>query len=121
MKPQYVVKSFFEDQNNHSGIWLSYLAAYVSMPNKAKNAQAFAALDAWYHALDVSRGFITKEELVGIMKWKLMRGKMRPLLKQSRLFLRKLFRFPPTMVSLSFSSLSPMLGFALLWKRFPNR
>ena len=64
----------------HSGIWLQYLNGYVSMPNKFKDAQKFGLLDKWYHALDVSRGYITKTELVEIMKWKLTRGKMRPLL-----------------------------------------
>lgn len=76
------VTQFFTDANIHSGIWLNYLTAYVSIPNKLKNAEAFLQLDSWYHNLDVSRGFITKAELVEIMRWKLMRGKMRPLLKQ---------------------------------------
>lgn len=74
------VRQFFNDPAMHSGVWLQYLNGYVSMPNKAKDADKFASLDAWYHALDVSRGYITKAELVEIMKWKLMRGKMRPLL-----------------------------------------
>lgn len=74
------VRRFFEDPAMHSGIWLKYLNEYVSIPNKIQDAEKFGAVDRYYHALDVSRGFITKNELVEIMRWKLMRGKMRPLM-----------------------------------------
>lgn len=80
MQPQEKVWQFFNDARNHSGVWLQYLNSYVSMPHKAKDMEKFRTLDLWYHALDVSRGFVTKAELVEIMKWKLTRGKMRPLL-----------------------------------------
>lgn len=80
MMTQEYVRQFFNDPDNHSGVWLNHLQGYVSIPNKVKDTQAFVALDAWYYTLDVSRGYITKDELVNIMKWKLMRGKMRPLL-----------------------------------------
>lgn len=76
------VRDFFNDPANNSAVWLRYFEAYVSMPNKAKDAQKFRELDCWYHALDVSRGYVTKAELLEIMKWKLTRGKMRPLLKK---------------------------------------
>ena len=74
------VKQFFDDPNNHSGIWVEYLRNYVSIPNKAKDTEKFIALDFWYQTLDISRGYITQPELVKIMEWKLTRGKMRPLL-----------------------------------------
>lgn len=74
------VRTFFNDPQVRSDVWLSQLNAYVSTPHKAKDAQKFIVLDHWYHALDVSKGYLTKAELVEIMKWKLTRGKMRPLL-----------------------------------------
>lgn len=76
------VKQFFDDPNNHSGVWFEYIRNYVSIPNKVKDTQKFIALDAWYHALDLSKGYVTQPELVEIMKWKLTRGEMRPLLKK---------------------------------------
>lgn len=74
------VRQFFADPTMHSGKWLEYYQNYSSIPHKSKNAQEFRTLDIWYHSVDVSRGFITQPELVQIMKWKLLRGKMRPLL-----------------------------------------
>lgn len=80
MIAQQYVRTFFNDTTNHSAVWLQHLNAYQSMPNKAKDAQKFIILDHWYHALDIGRGYVTKAELVEIMRWKLTRGKMRPLL-----------------------------------------
>lgn len=76
------VKQFFDDPDNHSGIWFEHLTNCVPTPNKAKDIQKFAALDAWHQALDLSKGYVTQPELVEIMKWKLTRGEMRPLLKR---------------------------------------
>lgn len=80
MIAQTYVRRFFNDGANDSRVWLQHLNAYRSVPNKAKDSQKFRTLDLWYHALDVSRGYVTKAELVEIMRWKLTRGKMRPLL-----------------------------------------
>jgi hypothetical protein len=74
------VRHFFTDPTIKSDVWLNQLNAYVSAPHKVKDSQKFTILDHWYHGLDVSTGYITKVELVEIMKWKLTRGKMRPLL-----------------------------------------
>lgn len=82
MNPPEYVRQFFHDPAMHSGVWVAHLANFKSIPNKVANAAEFAHLDYEYNTLDVSRGFITQAELVMIMKWKLMRGKMRPLLKQ---------------------------------------
>ena len=81
MLAQEFVRQFFNDPANHSGVWLNNLNTYQSIPNKPKDAEKFKTLDHWYHALDVSRGYVTKAELVEIMRWKLTRGKMRPLMK----------------------------------------
>jgi hypothetical protein len=78
----YGVKDFFADSTQHSGVWLEYLNGYTAIPHKVSDAEKFALLDKWYHSLDVRRGFITKNDLVEIMRWKLTRGKMRPLLKK---------------------------------------
>ncbi len=82
MNPPEYVRQFFYDPAMHSGVWLTHLANFKSIPNKIAKAAEFAHLDYEYNTLDVSRGFITHAELVMIMKWKLTRGKMRPLLKQ---------------------------------------
>jgi len=76
------VKQFFDDPDNHSSIWFEHLKSYVPIPNKRRDTQKFMTLDAWYCALDLSKGYVTRYELVEIMKWKLTRGEMRPLLKK---------------------------------------
>ena len=81
LNEQYV-KQFFTDPANHSGIWYGHFKNYISIPNRIADAQTFRNLDVWYHGLDVSKGYLTQPELVQIMKWKLTRGKMRPLLKK---------------------------------------
>lgn len=82
MIPQSQVAQFFRDPRNTAAVWLPYLENYVSMPLKTQDAVKFRELDLWYHALDLSKGYVTKDELVEIMKWKLTRGKMRPLLSK---------------------------------------
>lgn len=82
MQTQEYVRRFFNDPNIHSDKWLEYFQNYVSIGDRIGDSQKFSLLDIWYHSLDVSKGFITQSELVEIMKWKLTRGKMRPLLKK---------------------------------------